>query len=127
MAQARTVGIIADEVLAEQIKLKKAENKVKEHEEIIKKLKDELKLAAEKEDLTSGGGKKSSFSIEPQIVPHATNWDAFYEYIKENNYFHLLQRRPAVKACQELWSQDIAIPGIDKFTSNKVTVKGNKE
>jgi hypothetical protein len=127
MAQARTVGTIADEVLAEMLKLKKAENKVKEHEEVIKKLKDELKLAAEKEDLTSGGGKKSSFTIEPQIVPHVTNWDAFYEYISENKYYHLLQRRPAVKACQELWNQDVAIPGTDKFTSLKVNVKGNKE
>lgn len=126
MAQARTVGNIADEVLVEQLKLKKAQDKVEEIEEVIKTLKEELRLAAEKEDLTTGGGKKSSFSIEPQTVPHATNWDSFYEYIKENNYFHLLQRRPAVKACQELWGQGVQIPGIDKFTQNKVNVKGIK-
>jgi len=122
---ARTLEKISDDILVKQVKLKEAEDKVKTIEDEIKVLKDELKLAAEKEGLTLGGGKKSKWSIEPQIVPQASNWDLFYAYIKDNDYFHLLQRRPAVKACQELWGQGTMIPGIDKFTSMKVTVKGN--
>lgn len=122
---ARTLGIIADEVLAKQLKRKKLEDQVdliKKEEEVLKA---ELKLAADAESLTLGGGKKSKWTIEPQIVPQAQDWDAFYGYIAKEKYFHLLQRRPAVKACQELWGQGIVIPGIEKFTSMKVSVKAS--
>jgi len=121
---ARTIGDIADEVLAVQVKIKKKEDEVKALEEKADKLKEELRLAADAASLTSGGGKKSKFTIDPQIVPQASNWDQFHQYIYDNKYFHLLQRRPAVKACQELWEQNVAIPGIDKFTIMKVNVKG---
>lgn len=121
---ARTIGDVADEILALQLKIKKKEDEVKVLEEKEAKLKDELRLAAEAEGLTAGGGKKSKFTIDPQIVPQANNWDQFHEYIYLTKYFHLLQRRPAVKACQELWEQGVAIPGIDKFTTIKVNVKG---
>lgn len=121
---ARTVGEIADAVLALQLKIKKKELEVEDLKKATNELKEELKLAAEAVNLTSGGGKKSEFTIEPEILPQASNWDSFYQYIHDNKYFHLLQRRPAVKACQELWSQGTAIPGIDKFTKTKVTVKG---
>ena len=53
-----------------------------------------------------------------------SNWDEFCQYIAANNYFHLIQRRPGSKACQELWSQGTAIPGVDKFSQHKVQVKG---
>lgn len=123
MAQ-RTIEHIADEVLGIQLKIKKKEDEVKVLEEQETKLKEELRLAAEKEGLTSGGGKKSKWTIAPDTVPQASNWDAFYQYIHDNKYYHLLQRRPAVKACQELWGQSTTIPGIDKFTKMKVNVKG---
>lgn len=123
MAQ-RTIGDIADEVLVMQAKIKKKEDEVKVLEEKAAKLKEELRLAADAEGLTAGGGKKSKFTIDAQIVPQANNWDQFWAYIDSTKYFHLVQRRPAVKACQELWEQNIAIPGIDKFTIMKVNVKG---
>lgn len=120
----RTIGVISDEILAFQVKIKKKELEVKDMEEAASKLKEELRVAANAENLTAGGGKKSKFTIEPMTVPQASNWDLFHEYIADNKYFHLLQRRPAVKACQELWGQGVVIPGIDKFTSMKVNVKG---
>jgi hypothetical protein len=90
----------------------------------VKGLKLELQVAADVAKLTQGGGKKSKFTIEDQTVPQGSNWDQFYDYIHTNKYFHLLQRRPAVKACQELWGQGVVIPGIDKFTMKKINVKG---
>jgi len=120
----RTIGVIADEVLTVQLKIKKKEDEVKVLEEKEELLKEELRTVATAANLTSGGGKKSKFTIDPLIVPQASNWDLFHAYIYDNKYFHLLQRRPAVKACQELWEQGAAIPGIDKFTVIKVNVKG---
>lgn len=124
MAAARTIGDIADEVLALQVKIKKKEDEVEELEAKRKALLEELKLAADGAQLTSGGGKKSKFTIELETVPHIADWDAFCAYMKDNSYFHLVQRRPGSKACQELWNLGTQIPGIDKFSQHKVRVKG---
>lgn len=123
MAAKRTIGTIADEILALDLKIKKSKEVTSALEEQRKPLEEELRTAAEKENQTGGKGKKSKWEIKPYAVPQATNWDEFWGYIDENKYFHLLQRRPAVLACQELWGQGIAIPGIERFTSLKVIVK----
>lgn len=123
MAQ-RTIGDIADEVLARGIEITRMNKVVEGLEKEKKVLEQELMDAATAAGLTSGGGKTSKFDIGPETVPQISNVDAFYDYIKTNDYFHLLQRRPAVKACRELWEQGTAIPGIDKFTQTKVNVKG---
>jgi hypothetical protein len=121
---ARTIGDIADEVLEKSLEITRMNKEVADLEKEEKALKEELRVAAEAAGLTSGGGKTSKFDIGPETVPQISNVDAFYDYIKTNDYFHLLQRRPAVKACRELWEQGTAIPGIDKFTQTKVNVKG---
>lgn len=120
----RTIGDIADEVLALQVKIKKKEEEIETLDIERKQKLDELRAAADNAQLTSGGGKKSKFSISVETVPHISNWDEFCQYIAANNYFHLIQRRPGSKACQELWSQGTAIPGVDKFSQHKVQVKG---
>lgn len=38
--------------------------------------------------------------IEKEVVS-VTDWDAFYTFVRENNAFHLLQKRPASNACKE--------------------------
>ncbi len=84
----------------------------------------ELKLAADAVQLTAGKSSTFKWEIVAETVPQAADWEEFYEYIKENNYFHLLQKRPTTLACQELWSQGKVIPGIEKFTKQKINVKG---
>lgn len=86
----------------------------------------EAKLAEEaaKQGLKKGGGEASTFNIELETFPHVVDWDEFQKYIAENGWFHLLQRRPAIKAAQELWERGMQIPGVEKFTKIVVTVKG---
>lgn len=120
----RDVGTIADEALAVQAKIKKKELEIEDLKKLRDEKHEELRKAAEAQSLTSGGGKKSKFTITPETVPHISNWDEFCKYVGDNNYYHLLQRRPGTKACQELWSLGTQIPGIDKFTHHKVNVKG---
>lgn len=120
----RNIGDVADEILAIQLKIKKKEAEIEELKGQAKEKQEELKKLASDEGLTSGGGKKSKFTLTEETVPHISDWDKFCEYIKDNNYFHLLQRRPGSKACQELWNLGNQIPGIDKFRHTKVNVKG---
>ena len=120
----RTIGTIADDILGIAIRVKELDGQIavlKAESEVYEK---ELELAAEKEGLTAGKGVNSSWKVEPVTVPQVTDWDAFYDYMSLNKYYHLLQKRPAVKACRELWDQGTVIPGTEKFTQNKVKVQG---
>lgn len=123
MPATRSINDVADDILKLQVKRKRLEDQA----EVIKKQEEELKLElskmADDAKLTFGGNKKSAWNISPNIVPQVADWDAFYEYIAKKKYFHMLQRRPAVKACQEIWGQGGAIPGVEKFTQLKVNVK----
>lgn len=121
-----TIDDIAQEIIKLQNKRKKLENQAEEikKEEEVKKT--QLYAMAETAKLTFGGNKKASWRIELKTVPQVTDWDAFYAYIAENKYFHLLQRRPAVTAVQELWGQKngkFQVPGVEKFSKNVVNVK----
>lgn len=122
-AKKRTLGLISDEILAKQKEIKRLNELVEVAEGEKKVLCEELMIAADLQKLEKGGGKSSAFTIKPQTVPQVENWDLFYEYIYENRYGHLLQRRPGVQACAELWEQGKMIPGVEKFTQMKVSVK----
>ena len=123
MSATRSINDVADDILKLQTKRKKLEDQA----ETIKKAEDVLKLElakmADEAKLTFGGNKKSAWNLTPSVVPQVANWDEFYEWIAKKKYFHMLQRRPAVKACQEIWGQGGAIPGVEKFTQMKVNVK----
>lgn len=119
----RSINTVANEILTLQNKRKALESQAEEIKKKEKALSEELMAMAQSANLTFGGNKKSAWKIDVMVAPQATDWDEFYAYIKKKDYFHLLQRRPAVKACQELWGLGEVIPGIEKFTSNKVSVK----
>jgi hypothetical protein len=121
---AKTISELSDEIFA--VKLA-----IKNHNEQIDALKDEqdrleklLVEAAEAQGLERGGGKTSTFKIEPHTVPQVTDWDALYKFIARNKYYHLLQRRLSTTSFTELWEQGKNVPGTEKFTKTKVTVKG---
>lgn len=121
---ARTLAVISDEIQEIQIDVKDLNKEIEALEKKKAFLEKELEEEAEKQGLKSGSGAASSFKIEAETVPQGSNWDETYEFIHENKYYHLLQKRFAVTAIRELWELGKDIPGVNKFTKNKVTVKG---
>ena len=120
---ARTLGKISDDILAKSLEIKAANAVVEKLEKERDVLEEELRLAAEKEGLVMGGGGKSKWSITPDVIPQVQNWDDFHKFILKKKWLHLLQRRPTIAACRELWEQNIKIPGVEKFSRNKVSVR----
>ncbi len=59
-------------------------------------------------------------TVSSSIVPHVTDWDAFYQFIKDNNGLHLLERRPSTSGCRELFQQNRVIPGVETFTKRSI-------
>lgn len=120
---ARTIPEISDEILLLKGKVKKLESQIELHKKDQALLEQDLEKLATEQGLTAGKGAHSAFTIAPHIVPQVTDWEPFYRFIKRNSYFHLLERRPAVVACRELWEQGRAIPGVEKFTKVRINVK----
>lgn len=123
-AKKSNLGQIAEAILA----VKMQEKALNSQLEILAKeryeLEEKLRIAAEKEGLTKGGTGDSSWTINIETVPQVKERDLFYRYLLDNEALHLLQCRPAVKACREMWDNGEQIPGIEKFSKPKVTVKG---
>lgn len=119
-----TLGELANKLFEIRARKKVAEAVVenigKEYAEAEKALME----AADEQQTTTGKGSLASFSIGERVVPQVKDWAAFYKFIKKHDYYHLLERRPSVTGCRELFDTKGAIPGVEKFTMRKVNLKG---
>ncbi|MBM7454517.1 hypothetical protein HNR62_000346 [Oceanisphaera litoralis] len=61
-------------------------------------------------------------SWKTETVANVEDWESFYHYIRDNDAFYLLQRRPANNAVRELWEQGADVPGAVPFTQAKLSV-----
>lgn len=90
--------------------------------EKIREAEAELLSRMDSEGLTKSSGQTSRVSINTTIVPSVTDWDAFYKFIGRHKYYHLLERRPSVSGCRELFETKGKIPGVLPFTKRRVVV-----
>jgi len=67
--------------------------------------------------------KRVHASISEQVVPTVEDWDALYEYIKETDQLHLLQRRVATPAWRELLESGEQVPGTASYTKRSVNLR----
>lgn len=66
---------------------------------------------------------KLSFSISENIVGNVEDWDQVYAYIKDNNAFHLVQRRLANAAYKEMLDGGDELPGVAPFTKRSLNFR----
>lgn len=64
-------------------------------------------------------------AISESTYPQVQEWDAFGEFILDNRYLHLLERRPAVLAYRELLNLGKSVPGVLPFTKRKLNYREN--
>lgn len=86
-----------------------------------------LEEQMEKEGTTKGGGKLATVSLGESVVPNVVDWDAFYKFIHKTKYYHLLERRPSVTGCRELFDTKGMIPGVVPFPKKKLNFTSVKE
>lgn len=80
----------------------------------------------EKEGTTNGGGKSATVSIVESVVPNVKDWDKLYAFIHRMKYYHLLERRPSVTGCRELFETKGAIPGVEPFMKRRLNFSSKK-
>jgi len=73
------------------------------------------------------GGQLGLVKMTELDEPKATDWPAVYEYVKENDAFHLLHKRLTTTAVRELWEAGEVVPGVIHETIYKLSVSGVKK
>lgn len=66
-------------------------------------------------------------TVEPlrAVYPHVEDWAVFGDFILENRYLHLLERRPTVTGYRELLLLGRDVPGVVPFTKIKLSVRSS--
>lgn len=117
---AEQLGVIADrynEKRKERLAADKVANKLKEEENYWKST---LVHEMRDQSLSTIGGQTASVELKSDDVPHVEDWQKFYDYIRENGAFELLERRPAAVAIKERWEAGELIPGVTQFPVYKL-------
>ena len=121
--KAKKVGALATRLLQAKERKKELNTQLKDLNEIIRELELDLLHAMHDENLVSAKTPLGAVYVGRQTVPIVQNWDEFYAYIRENNAFHLLERRPARKAyCEELESGNF-VPGVDPHSFDEIRTR----
>lgn len=118
-----TVGAKIDALHALREEKRKIESKLSEKVSEIAALEEELMDQMDVQNITKSTGSKATVSISVSVKPAVEDWDAFYAYIHRHKYYHLLERRPSVTGCRELFDTKGVIPGVTPFTQRKLNVR----
>lgn len=89
----------------------------------IREVEMELLDEMHKQGLYKAGGKRGGVYIARQVVPKVVNWDEFYDYVREHDYFHMLERRVSRKAYQEQYEDGQDVPGIDPVVFDELRTR----
>ena len=118
-----TIGVKIDTLQKLREKKRKLEASVKEVADMMGNLEKELMEQMDTEGVMKSTGKLASVSISESVKPSIEDWDLFYGYIHRNKYYHLLERRPSVTGCRELFEKKGKIPGVVPFTQRTINMR----
>ena len=115
------IGVLVDE-------LKKAEAKRLVADKVAEMLKaDEVKIKLtligqmRLAKVGAIGGKTFTATLSSEEQPTVKDWPKFYAYILKTKAFDLLERRPGKAAVKARWEDGKEVPGVDRFTVDKLS------
>jgi hypothetical protein len=117
------LGILIDDLQNRRESKRQLEAQVKLVQEGIDRAEQEVLAELDKQGLDKATGKLASVSISENIKPSVEDWDTFYAYIGKNKFWHLLERRPSVTGCRELFETKGKIPGVVPFKKRSINLR----
>ena len=118
-----TVGAKIDALHALREDKRQLEELLKAKAQEIDLVENDLIEQMDQQNITKSTGSKATVSITTSVKPSVEDWDAFYAFIHKNKYYHLLERRPSVTGCRELFDTKGAVPGVVPFTQRKLNIR----
>lgn len=122
---AKDLGAYTEKLFNAKNKKAELNEKIKSVNEDIRKLEMTILDEMQKQGLFKAGGRGGSVYIARQIVPKVVNWDQLYGYIKEHEYFHMLERRVSRKAFQEQYEDGQQVPGVEPVVFDELRTRKN--
>lgn len=104
----------------ERLALQKVVDKMKEEEDV--------ELNAIVQDMKFNEASGSTAIVKTKLVrkPVCEDWTTFYNFIKEQNDFSLLEKRVSVSGVREYWESGDEVPGIVAEESLAATLSASK-
>jgi len=118
-----TIGKKIDTMWKLREQVRKYEQEIKLLNEERDGIERELLEQMDKEGVTKSSGGKASVTVSENVKPSVEDWDAFYKYIHRMKMYHLLERRPSVSGCRELFEKRGKIPGVVPFVQRQITMR----
>jgi len=113
----KSIGSLIEQLNAARDIIRGINSDLSKAKEVKTDLESRLLESMEAQGTDTASYSGASVSITRVIVPLVTEWDEFYAYIRKNDAFYLLERRPASVAYRDLLeaTDGEAIPGVSSY------------
>jgi hypothetical protein len=64
-----------------------------------------------------------SISVSEQTMPSVNDWGAFYDFIRQNDAFYMLQRRVSTGPYREMLQMEQDVPGVEPYVQRKINMR----
>lgn len=117
------IGAKIDELHNKREQKRQLEAQVKQLQDEMAILENDLIAEMDKQGITKSTGALATISVTQNTRPSVEDWDAFHAFIHRHKYYHLLERRPSVTGCNELFETKGKIPGVVPFVQRKLNMR----
>jgi hypothetical protein len=89
----------------------------------MNEIEEEFKEYLDREDCDRATYKGFTVYRTKSIVPKVEDWERFWKYVLRQRADYLIERRPSVTGCRELFQTKGKIPGLEPFEKHKIGVQ----
>jgi len=120
-----TLAAQADLLAADRAIIRELDDQLKTLKRSFREKEEKILERMAEEGALKVTGHEATISVSVNTVASVKDWDKFYRYIKKENAFHLLERRPASKA----WREEVEIrhgrpvPGTEGFEKRTLNLR----
>jgi hypothetical protein len=120
------VGKCIDLLVKARQERKRREAEAKKVSAVEEHIKEHIIETFGREKISGAKGTLGSATLSEKDTPQISDYEAFCEYVKDNDAWDLFQRRPGEVACQARWESGVVIPGVTKFHKKDISLSETK-
>jgi hypothetical protein len=124
-----SLGACIDSLYKVRAKRLEQQHKVEELAKEEERVREHLLTVLNEGKMEGAKGRLATAAISRTTIPIVKDWDAFVAYVRKNNAFDLIERRPAKLAFRERLEAKQSVPGLEPFVvvSISLTKSSKKE
>jgi hypothetical protein len=123
----KPIGHDIDYLYSLREKKRKAEEAVDAISKHMAEVEQRLIERMEREGMKKATSAKATVAITPKVRPYVTDWELFYDFVHRNKSYHLLERRVAAAAWNEICEKRKGkpVPGTEPFVKTSLSLRVN--